>query len=212
MKGPVRPAACRVKLEKKRTHDKKSWHLRFCDLSNNFIAKVLKNQTVTPNARRFFTEAETMSIDMFEAPAYLQLKAFHQLAVALSLSLFALRWVGVLANARWPMRKEVRITSVAIDSLLLGAGAGLWWMGGWNPLHNPWLGTKLLLLVVYILMGTWALKRAHSRMGHTLFGLLALAIAGYMVGVALQHHPASWFYGLLQGNSVALFLVPATQC
>ena len=134
---------------------------------------------------------------MFQALTYPQIKYFHQLTVGLSLSLFALRWVGVMLQAHWPMHVGVRRTSVVIDSCLLIAGASLWWMGGWNPVSSPWLGAKLLLLVVYVLAGSWALKRARSPIGHLVFGFLALSTATYIVGVALQHHPAGWFQLLL---------------
>lgn len=149
---------------------------------------------------------------MFQASSYLQLKTFHQITVGLSLSLFALRWVGVLLKARWPMRVAVRRASVVVDSFLLGAGVGLWWMGHWNPIVNPWLGTKLLLLVVYIVLGTWALKRARSTFGHVLFGLLALGTAAYMVGVALRHQPGGWFVSLMTDGFAANFFVPTALC
>jgi uncharacterized membrane protein SirB2 len=60
------------------------------------------------------------------------------------------------------------------------------------------LGTKLLLLVVYVLLGSWALKRARSVRGHLVCGVLALTTAAHMVGVAWHHHPAGWLLPLWQ--------------
>lgn len=124
---------------------------------------------------------------------YGTLKSLHQTVVGLSLTLFAARWLGVLTHATWPMRPLARWGSVAIDTLLLSAGLGLWWLGGWHLGQSPWLATKLVLLLVYIVLGSWALKRARSGLGRGLFGLVALAVAGWMAGVALAHHPAGWW-------------------
>lgn len=131
---------------------------------------------------------------MPEFNPYQLVKTVHHLSIALSLTLFAARWAGVLAQSAWPMRRPVRLTSVAIDTVLLSAGVALWVLGGWHPWHSPWLGAKLLALVVYVLLGSWALKRAHSRSGKLLCGVLALAVAAHMVGMALQHHPAGWLF------------------
>ena len=129
---------------------------------------------------------------MLDATAYPLVKTIHLLSIVFSLSLFAARWLGVLTHAGWAMQRHTRLASVAIDTVLLSAGVALWVLGGWHPWHSPWLGAKLLVLVVYVLLGTWALKRAHSRQGHLVFGLLALGVAAHMVGMALHHHPAGW--------------------
>lgn len=126
---------------------------------------------------------------------YTAVKHLHLLTVAVSVSLFAARWTGVLASRVWPMRRSVRLASVAIDTALLAAGVSLWALGGWHPWHTPWLGTKLLALVAYVLLGSWALKRARTWAGKLLSGLAALGMVGYMVGVAMRHHPASWWSG-----------------
>lgn len=129
---------------------------------------------------------------MMDVTSYPLIKTVHLLSIALSLALFAARWLGVLAQADWAMHRSTRVATVAIDTVLLGAGVALWVLGGWHPWHSPWLGAKLLALVAYVLLGSWALKRARSRSGHLWFGLLALGVAGHMVGIALHHHPAGW--------------------
>lgn len=126
------------------------------------------------------------------ATHYAALKILHLTAVGLSLCWFALRWLGVLARATWPMGRLARYFSVAVDVVLLCAGLGLWWLGRWQLLESPWLATKLVLLVVYIVLGSWALKRARHWRGHLGFGLAALGVALWMVGVALVHHPLGW--------------------
>ena len=130
---------------------------------------------------------------------YALIKSVHHLTIGLSLTLFVWRWIGVLRGDRWPMTRPARLSSVAIDVVLLCAGATLWALGDWHPWHNPWLGTKLLLLVLYVLAGSWALKRAQTQTGRVVSGLVALGIAAHMVGTALLHHPAGWWLPLLTG-------------
>lgn len=127
---------------------------------------------------------------------YALIKTVHHLAIALSLALFVLRWVGVLRGHSWPLDRRVRHASVGIDTVLLTAGVSLWIWGAWHPWHQPWLGSKLAWLVVYVLLGSWALKRARSIRGHLVFGLMAVATAVHMVGVAWHHHPAGWLLPL----------------
>jgi uncharacterized membrane protein SirB2 len=100
----------------------------------------------------------------------------HLALVAASGGLFAVRAAGVLARARWPLHKALRITSVVIDTLLLGAGAVLWHLLALNPLREHWLGAKLVLLVLYVVLGTWALKRARNGRERVLAVALALLV------------------------------------
>jgi uncharacterized membrane protein SirB2 len=130
-------------------------------------------------------------------PHYGVLKHLHQACVACSLLLFALRWAGVLRRAAWPLQPQARHASVGLDTLLLATGLALWWAGGWQLLQAPWLQAKLLLLLLYIVLGSFALKRARTRRARLLCGLAALAVAAQMVGVALWLHPLGWGYALL---------------
>ena len=99
------------------------------------------------------------------------------------------RAFAALAGARWPLSRPVRVASWVIDTGLLSAGALLWATLQLNPLVQAWLGAKLLLLVVYIGLGTMALRRARTpgaRLGWT---LAALACFGWIVGTAVAHDP-----------------------
>lgn len=127
------------------------------------------------------------------AATYPWLLPVHIGLVTLSLSLFTLRGLGVLAGQAWPMAGWARGLAPVIDSLLLLAGGSLWWLLQFNPWQNPWLGVKLLLLVVYIVLGTLALRRAPTRPAKALCFLAALAVAGFMVSVAFHHHPLGVF-------------------
>jgi uncharacterized membrane protein SirB2 len=128
---------------------------------------------------------------------YPLIKQWHIALVALSGTLFVARGIGVLAGTRWPMRPAPRIASVAIDTLLLAAGATLWALLQLNPLRESWFGAKLILLVVYVVLGTWALRRARTPFTRTLFLLAALAVFASMIGIALAHDAAGFWRVLL---------------
>ncbi len=120
----------------------------------------------------------------------------HLALVVLSGTLFAVRGAGVLAGVRWPLHKALRIGSVAIDTLLLAAGATLWSLLQLNPLRESWLGAKLILLVLYFVLGSWALKRARTTAGRTAFYIAALTVFATMVSIGCTRHPLGiwrWF-------------------
>lgn len=121
---------------------------------------------------------------------YATLRQAHVGLVALSGGWFLLRAWGQMAGARWPLALPARLASWTVDTGLLTAGALLWAALQINPLVHTWLGVKLLLLVVYVGLGTMALRRASTparRLGWT---LAALGCLGFMASVAVAHHPA----------------------
>lgn len=121
------------------------------------------------------------------------MKQLHVLTVLLSGLLFAFRGLGVLAG--YPERYMAagwRYTSYAIDTVLLMTGVGLAMRWHLSPLEQPWLAAKLLLLVVYILLGSFALKRGRTPGVRGTCYLLAMTLYLWMIGVALRHDPLSW--------------------
>lgn len=110
----------------------------------------------------------------------------HIAFVGTSVALFAARGLGVLAGKAWPMAAH---GSALIDTALLAARCTLWWLLQLHPVLAQWLGTKLLLLPVYIVLGSLALKRAPSRAAKAGFFVAALACIGFMASVAVAHHP-----------------------
>jgi uncharacterized membrane protein SirB2 len=126
---------------------------------------------------------------------YLQIKAVHVAMVLASGGLFALRGAALLAGARWAMAAPLRYLSYTIDTTLLTAALMLLTALKLNPLVVPWLAVKLALLVLYVVLGSLALKRARSRRARAAFYVAALATFGLMYSIARAHHPL----GLLQG-------------
>jgi len=123
---------------------------------------------------------------------YSIVKSTHITLVIISVTLFALRGAATLLEARWPLNAGVRLASVIIDSFLLLAGLSLWALLGMNLTGQNWLAVKLLLLPVYVVLGSFALKRARSRAARALFFVLALATVAWMASIAVHHHPLGW--------------------
>jgi uncharacterized membrane protein SirB2 len=86
----------------------------------------------------------------------------------------------------------LRLTSYVIDTTLLSAAIALTLILHRYPFTDAWLTTKALLLVIYIVFGIVALKRARTRLGRSAALLAALLTYGFMIGVAVTHHPAGW--------------------
>jgi uncharacterized membrane protein SirB2 len=131
------------------------------------------------------------------SPFYLDIKWVHVFAVIASGSLFALRGAGVLAGARWPMWAPLRYLTYAIDTVLLTAALMLVTILHQYPFVQGWLTAKVCLLVGYILLGTFALKRARTRRARAWCYVAALAVFLFIVGIARAHNPLGVFTRLL---------------
>lgn len=120
---------------------------------------------------------------------YPQIKQAHILLVALSGSLFLARGIAVLMQAGWPQQRAVKRLSYAIDTALLAAALMLVQLLPSAVFSNGWLAMKLVLLVAYILLGAFALRRARSRSVRAVCFLLAVLVFAWMLTIARSHHP-----------------------
>jgi uncharacterized membrane protein SirB2 len=120
---------------------------------------------------------------------YLQIKQAHVALILISGGLFAARGLAVLAGLRSAMAASIRYVSYGIDSALLASALLLLVILELNPLVVPWLAVKLILLVMYVVLGSLALKRARQRRDKLLAYLAALACYAFMYTVARTHHP-----------------------
>jgi uncharacterized membrane protein SirB2 len=125
---------------------------------------------------------------------YIPVKSVHVAAVLASGSLFALRGVLVLSGRAWAMSAPLRYLSYSIDTVLLTAALMLATMLPGAVFANGWLAVKLTLLVSYVLLGSFALKRGRSNRSRTLFFIAAVIVYAFMYSVARTHQPLGWFY------------------
>jgi len=124
---------------------------------------------------------------------YLQIKFVHILCVGLSGALFATRGALHLANSPLAHHVAARWASYAIDTTLLTAALMLIGIVHQYPFTHAWLTTKVVLLVVYIALGAYALKRAHTRRTTAIAFVAALAVFATIIGAAVLHDARSWF-------------------
>jgi uncharacterized membrane protein SirB2 len=120
---------------------------------------------------------------------YPLLKFSHVSLVGCSGAFFAARGAAVLTGRVWPMRSRWRILSYVIDSLLLAAGVTLWLMLRLNPARDVWLGAKLLLLLLYIVAGSLAVKRGRAMVVRGAFYGGASSLYLLIASIALTHDP-----------------------
>ena len=125
-------------------------------------------------------------------PFYPQILFVHILAISLSGCLFALRGLGVLASARWPQAAPVRYLSYSIDTVLLTAALMLLTILPGAMFANGWLTVKLVLVVIYVVLGSFALKRGRTPRMRAICFVAALLVFASIIGIALAHHPLGW--------------------
>ena len=127
---------------------------------------------------------------------YSTLKVLHISFALLSISGFLVRGYWMWHASPWLNHPVTRRLPHVIDTLFLLCGLGLMLVIKQYPFVNHWLTAKVLALVLYILLGTYALKRAPTRNLRLICLILATLTFVYIVGVARTWHPASWLYAL----------------
>ena len=120
---------------------------------------------------------------------YAALKTLHLSTIVLTLALFVLRGVWMMADSPRLQARWVRIVPHLNDTLLLASGIGLAVLTQQYPLVHGWLSAKFFALLLYIVLGTFALKRGKTRGQRIAAWVAALLVFGYMVAVALTHDP-----------------------
>lgn len=120
---------------------------------------------------------------------YPQIKLVHLAAVLASGGLFALRGIARQLGGRWSMAAPARFLSYGVDIVLLSAALMLVAVLPAAVFANGWLWAKLALLVIYVGLGTLALKRGRTPRVRRLCFVAALLVYGAMFAVARSHHP-----------------------
>jgi uncharacterized membrane protein SirB2 len=120
---------------------------------------------------------------------YPQIKLAHVCCVLASGLLFALRGLGVQLDLRIAMAAPVRYLSYSIDTALLTSAFMLMTVLHQYPIAQPWLTVKVTLVVIYIILGSFALKRARTRALRLTCWIGALVVFGFIITIARSHDP-----------------------
>ncbi|MGH8215610.1 MAG: SirB2 family protein [Rhodanobacteraceae bacterium] len=124
---------------------------------------------------------------------YLQILWTHIGCVIASGSLFFTRGCMMLAGLPAANHVALRRISVSIDVLLLAAAIALTTIIHQYPFVQAWLTVKVLLLVVYIGLGVFALRRGRTpAIRAACFGA-AMVVFLFIVTVARAHNPLGAF-------------------
>ncbi|MEM7282063.1 MAG: SirB2 family protein [Pseudomonadota bacterium] len=119
-------------------------------------------------------------------------KNLHVACAVLSISGFALRGAWMLMDSPLLQKKPVKILPHIVDTVFLAAGLTLAVITSQYPGPQGWLTAKVVGLVVYILLGLFALKLGKTKTVRLMAFILALATFAYVYGVAIHRHTASW--------------------
>jgi len=126
------------------------------------------------------------------AMTYLLLKIVHTLAAITTISGFMLRGYWMMTDSDRLQHKATRVAPHIIDTVFLLSGIAMVWMLALNPLRQSWLLAKFTGLIVYVVLGTIAIKRGRTKQVRIIAFAAAISVFAYIVGVALSKSPASW--------------------
>jgi uncharacterized membrane protein SirB2 len=117
------------------------------------------------------------------------LKTIHISTVTVSIGLFIVRLFWAYTQPARLQMRWARILPHAIDTVLLASAIGLTMVLHQYPFVHAWLTAKVLALVMYIVCGSVALKRARSQFERNLASVGAIACIAYIIAVAIEHDP-----------------------
>jgi uncharacterized membrane protein SirB2 len=123
---------------------------------------------------------------------YLTLKSLHVGCVVVSYALFLLRGIWMMRRPEWLRLRWVRTLPHVVDTVLLGSAVAMALMIRQYPFVAGWLTAKLLALLLYIVLGSIALKRGRTRNQRIAAWFAAQAVFFYIVAVALTRSPLPW--------------------
>jgi len=120
---------------------------------------------------------------------YYWVKQVHVYSVLLSFTLFLARGAWVLAGRRLPRHPVLRAVPHVIDTVLLASALWLTTIIQQYPFRHDWLTMKVVLLLIYIVLGSLALRRAPSRATRAVAFIAAVLTFLFLYSVARLHHP-----------------------
>lgn len=89
-------------------------------------------------------------------------------------------------------QRWIKIAPHTVDTVLLASAIALAWQLGISPLSAPWLAAKIVALLLYVFIGTIALKHGKTKRTRLTAWLSAQMVFFYIVSVAVTHDPAPW--------------------
>ena len=116
-------------------------------------------------------------------------KQVHIVCALLSGSGFIYRGILMLRGSPLLRARLMKIAPHVVDTVLLISAISLASQWGWAALEMPWLLTKIVALLIYIVLGAIALRRGRTKRVRATAWLAALGVFAYIVAVAITKNP-----------------------
>ncbi len=123
---------------------------------------------------------------------YLLLRQLHTLLAVITIVGFLLRGYWMLTGSDKLQQPITRIAPHVVDTAFLLSGIAMLLIMSLNPFSQSWLVAKFAGLVLYILLGSVAIRRGPTLRIRAFAFVAAVSAYAYVVGVALTKSPASW--------------------
>ena len=123
---------------------------------------------------------------------YLAIKHLHVVAAILTISGFILRGIWMMSDSAKLDSLLARVAPHVVDTLFLISGVAMLALLSINPLEHAWLVAKFAGILVYIALGTVAIRFGRTREERLVAFAAALSVFAWVVGVAFSKSPASW--------------------
>ncbi len=121
---------------------------------------------------------------------YLELKYLHILFAVVSVAGFVARGALAIMGSPLLQRPWLRRLPHINDTLLFTAGVALAVLTHQYPFVDAWITVKLAAVLLYIGLGFMALRKTLPARLRLASGVAALAVAAYIVDVALTKNPS----------------------
>ena len=128
---------------------------------------------------------------------FLTIKSIHISLVVISFIIFFVRGLMMMFRNEQYRHRLFRIIPPVIDTLLLVTGLLLMYILKIYPTSQYWLGIKMIVLVVYIILGIVALNRTNNYNIQVVSFIAAVCAILFMASLAITHHPLGIFSLLL---------------
>ena len=122
------------------------------------------------------------------------LKHIHVTCAAISIALFFLRGIWSFSSSPIMRQRWTKIVPHIVDTLLLASALALAFTIQQYPFVDAWLTAKFFGLVLYILLGSIALKHGKNKSIRIAAWLASLVMFTYIVLVAAQHNPLPFIH------------------
>ena len=126
--------------------------------------------------------------------SFMLLKHIHVSCAGISFALFFLRGIWSFRDSPIMRQCWVKVVPHFVDTALLASALMLAYTIDQYPFLDGWLTAKFFGLVLYILLGTIALKYGKTKTMRISAWFAAQAVFFYIVLVAKQHNPLPFIH------------------